>query len=260
MGHDATTLHELVAFAEQLPAGARILELGEQDVVDDVDLADIQTALMTIHKDSVIAAQRLAAWCARPLPRKVSTVFAGSRHHYQCIDLFPGEFTLALDLNEHLVPDEHRGTFDIITNHGTTEHIGDQMNAFRAIHDYAKLGALMVHYVPFGGFFNHGLYNYHPLFFVFLAHTNEYEIVKLRLLPPHLPHSIPEVEGLSGAAEWAGMRIDSGIIICILRKTRDAAFRKVTDFDATRMGHRPLPSPWREIVADRYDLRVRNKK
>jgi hypothetical protein len=82
------------------------------------------------------------------------------------------------------VPAEYRCTFDLVTNIGTTEHVTDQINAFRVIHEFAKPGANFLHSVPFAGYFNHGLYNYHPIFFVFLASANEYEIVHLGLSDP----------------------------------------------------------------------------
>src|SRR5215207_5990256 len=81
-----------------------------------------------------------------------------------------------------------------------------------------------------------GLYNYHPLFFVFLAHANDYEILSLELSGPHFPYSIPEIEGLTNAHLWSGVRMESGIIASVLRKTSLQPFRKVADFDANVLG------------------------
>lgn len=256
MGHGTATIRQMLSLLTELPADSRILELGDQDLVSSTPISDIKSLLQTIHKDEEKARTAFEQFPKTP-PWKAADLFRGSTYEYRCIDLFPGEFTILLDLNDHVVAEQDRSTFDLITNEGTTEHIGDQMNAFQAIHDYAKAGSFMVHQVPFGGYFNHGLYNYHPVFFVFLAHANDYEIVSLALSQPHLPFSLPEYDGLMNAKEWAGLQIESGIVGCVLRKTSSAPFRKVTDFDANALGFRELASPWREMVANRYDLRVR---
>ena len=57
----------------------------------------------------------------------------------------------------------------------------------RVMHDFARAGAAMVHVVPFTGYFNHGLFNYHPIFFVLLAAANGYQIDYLGLSLPDFP-------------------------------------------------------------------------
>ena len=39
----------------------------------------------------------------------------------------------------------------MVTNFGTTEHIANQLQSFKIIHDLAAPGALMLHVVPAGG-------------------------------------------------------------------------------------------------------------
>lgn len=257
MGQAAVTLNQLADLLSAMPPAARVLELGDQDVTPDISLEEIRIILQKLHRgDEEKTNATLERVFGTPRPWKAADFFRGSTYDYRCIDLFPGEFTLVLDLNDYVVPDHQKETFDIVTNHGTTEHIGDQMNAFRVIHDFAKPGAIMIHYVPFAGYFNHELYNYHPVFFVFLAHANNYEIINLELSKPHLPYTIPLLEGVHGTEHWQ-KQIDSGGVISLLRKTDAAPFKKVTDCDAVMMGHRKLASPWQEMVQSRYDLRVR---
>jgi SAM-dependent methyltransferase len=253
MGHNASSLQQMMRLAKSFPQPARILELGDQDVVGDMPPYE---ALLEIHGgDETLARQALANWQAKST-RKASELFRNSHYYYRCVDLYPGEFTLVLDLNDHVVSGSDYGNFDLITNMGTTEHIGDQMNAFRAIHDFCAPGGLMMHNVPFSGYYNHGLYNYHPMFFIFLAHANNYEIDALALSAPHFPYTIRPVECIPGSTAWSGMRIESGIVACNLHKITNAAFHKITDFDAATMGQRTLRSPWAELVAERYDLRL----
>ena len=93
---------------------------------------------------------------------------------------------LALDVNERmgakiwdlntLGARDQYGTFDLVTNNGTSEHIFNQYTVFRNIHELSS--NLMVHMLPFTPWINHGFYNYNPLFFADLALTNDYEILR----------------------------------------------------------------------------------
>ena len=68
---------------------------------------------------------------------------------------------------------------DLIINTGTTEHVANQGNAFRVIHDLSAVGGLMYHEVPAGSW-DHGLINYGPRFFQCLQQQNDYEQVLYR--------------------------------------------------------------------------------
>lgn len=85
-------------------------------------------------------------------------------------------FVLKLDLNEEHCPSEHKGKHDLVVNHGTTEHLINQTNAFRIIHDLCKVNGVMVTTVPCFDI-NHGFFNYSPIFFRCLARANNYEII-----------------------------------------------------------------------------------
>lgn len=116
---------------------------------------------------------------------------------YTCIDM-DGKFgALKLDLNVATVNDVHWEmdqviSFDIVTNHGTTEHVFNQANVFKLIHDMTKLGGLMIHAVP-SPFFGkpHGFYFYDETIFNDLAHANHYEIHQMyRASSPAEPHEL----------------------------------------------------------------------
>lgn len=95
------------------------------------------------------------------------------------IDLTQEHDSIALDLNKDTVPPDWRGRFDLIVNAGTTEHVANQDNAFRVIHDLTRKGGVMWHEVPSAGMLNHGYFLYHPRFFYDLCAINNYEAVKL---------------------------------------------------------------------------------
>jgi hypothetical protein len=93
---------------------------------------------------------------------------------YAAVDIDGSPEALPIDLNYDVVPDEHRGRYRLVTNFGTTEHVANQLNAFKVIHDLTAVGGLMMHGVPAQGMFNHGLFNYNPKFFWMLARSNGY--------------------------------------------------------------------------------------
>ena len=94
---------------------------------------------------------------------------------YSAIDVDGSPGSVPLDLNYDQVPDEMRGKYGLVTNFGTTEHVCNQMNAFKVMHDLAAPGAVMIHHLPAGGSLNHGLVNYTPKFFWYLARSNDYK-------------------------------------------------------------------------------------
>src|SRR5437870_369172 len=113
--------------------------------------------------------QSFASWtgCARDL-------YEGLGFNYSCVDT-DGKFgALVLDINFDLVPPDYKNKYDFVTNHGTTEHLINQLYAFKMIHDLARPGGLMLHALPFLGQVDHGFFNYQPNLFDALARYNSY--------------------------------------------------------------------------------------
>jgi SAM-dependent methyltransferase len=96
---------------------------------------------------------------------------------YTSIDIADGCRTVLLDLNTQRLPDSMCGSFDLVLNFGTTEHIINQLNAFTAIHDACKVGGQIVHALPSSGWMDHGYFKYTPRFFFDLCAYNNYEMV-----------------------------------------------------------------------------------
>jgi hypothetical protein len=111
---------------------------------------------------------------------------------YASIDIDGSPGSIPLDLNVDSIPRKHRGRFDLVTNFGTTEHVCNQLNAFKVIHDLTKLGGLMMHNLPAQGMMNHGLVNYNPKFFWMLARSNGYTLNYLTVQPSGEGYSMPE--------------------------------------------------------------------
>ena len=98
-------------------------------------------------------------------------------HTYRAIDLHGTAVAEQYDLNRPLPFSEQ---FDVVTNFGTAEHIFNQLQMFKSVHDTTKPGGLMIHSLPNQGCYDHGFYNYHPTFVFDLSQANRYEVVTLQ--------------------------------------------------------------------------------
>ena len=98
-------------------------------------------------------------------------------YDYMCIDTSSETDTLKLDLNFDEVPIDRRACAQLVMNMGTTEHVANQIQAFKIIHDITATGGLMYHNLPFQGYQTHGLVNYTPKFFWMLCRSNNYEFL-----------------------------------------------------------------------------------
>jgi hypothetical protein len=111
---------------------------------------------------------------------------------------------ISIDLKAHCpatkrldlaIPLSHQGfpeTFDVVTNFGTTEHVGQysrrsmspQYAAFQNIHNLIKPHGLMFHSVPFAksrrNVQDHGAFNYDVVFFSALSDKLNYRVVYSR--------------------------------------------------------------------------------
>jgi SAM-dependent methyltransferase len=102
---------------------------------------------------------------------------------YHCVDVDGRVGSLELDLNFDATPDEHKSKYGLVTNHGTSEHLLNQLNVFRMMHELARPGGVIVHAVPFTVHLEHGFFNYQPNFFECLARYNSYETLGIWVGP-----------------------------------------------------------------------------
>jgi hypothetical protein len=96
---------------------------------------------------------------------------------YASVDIDNNPHAIKLDLNYDPAPQEHKGKYALVTNLGTTEHVVNQLNAFKVIHDLTARNGVMVHSLPFQGFEDHGLVNYTMKFFWLLVRSNMYDVI-----------------------------------------------------------------------------------
>lgn len=107
----------------------------------------------------------------------VGELFEAAGMHYESFDIANGYRTTVLDLNHAVLPEQLRNKFDLVLNFGTTEHILNQLNCFKVIHDATKVGGCIYHSLPAVGYVDHGYITYTGRCFFDVAGYNDYEIV-----------------------------------------------------------------------------------
>jgi hypothetical protein len=97
---------------------------------------------------------------------------------YCALDITDGPSVLLFDLNRDSLPENLCEKFQFVLNSGTTEHVLNQFNAFKIIHDATAPGGEMLHMLPISGHTDHGYVHYTSRFFFDLAGYNNYEILQ----------------------------------------------------------------------------------
>jgi SAM-dependent methyltransferase len=177
-----------------LPAGASVLDIGSSNLYT-ATRAELRDFLVWYGKDEntdefASFLDRIANGSAySPTVGGSNNSFVGellerAGLRYLSLDIADGYRTEIFDLNRRSLDDNLRGTFDAVINYGTTEHVLNQLNAFRVIHDAAKPGAYMVHSVPAVGYADHGYFTYTPRLFLDIASYNGYELVSCEFQGP----------------------------------------------------------------------------
>ena len=162
-----------------LPNGSAIAEIGAQQIDDSV--LDNRGDLIKLGK--AFGIDRPCPALSAPRPKDAPHRLVGlpaSREtwdwlgfSYVAIDIDETPGSIALDLNYDDVPEDLKGRHQLVTNFGTTEHVANQLNAFKIIHDLTARGGVMVHNLPCHQP-DHGLVNYTCKFFWMLARSNDY--------------------------------------------------------------------------------------
>src|SRR5712691_11185807 len=156
---------------------------------------------------------------------------------YVGYDIFDGYHTVIFDLNTDVVPEADRGTFDVVINCGTTEHVLNQYNCLKVIHDAVRVGGMIYHAIPMTGYLKHGYFTYTPILFCDLARANQYEILKMNFFGPQgvitVSEKLVDAYGLlprfdpsdAIADRWWDTPVPNSLLTVLLRRTSPAPFR-----------------------------------
>jgi len=130
----------------------RICELGNQ-YMEELDSPDVRSPAKPIY----------SSWGAQHIS----------------IDLNGMNGALVLDLDRP-IPVSMVNAFDLVTNYGTLEHVNNQFQAFKNVHDLVRIGGVMIHTLPPPNSWpNHGRYYYSEEFVTQLAKACAYKILRM---------------------------------------------------------------------------------
>lgn len=93
-----------------------------------------------------------------------------------------GAGTVTADLNRPLTT-LSLGVFDLVTDFGTGEHIFDQAQVWRTIHELTRPGGYIAFDRPSQGYGKHGFYQTNVCLCQDLAAANGYKVMELRSVP-----------------------------------------------------------------------------
>jgi hypothetical protein len=250
MGVGASDLGLLIHLKSQghIPDGCSVIEIGAQQLNDS--FLSSREALETARRLFGIelpcslprpfeppALDRLPSLnAAAPFARDFWTWLGID---YAAIDVDGSPGSIPLDLNFDEPPSEFHGKYHLVTNFGTTEHVANQLHAFKVIHDLTAVGGVMIHNVPAQGMFNHGLINYNPKFFLMLARSNNYRILYMDFTVSSSVHSLTPsiVDYISAfvpkfAERAAGYRASNCGLGVVMQKVKEIPFIPPLDVPA----------------------------
>jgi hypothetical protein len=235
----ASTLPLLMALKRRgyIPNGSAVIEIGAQQL-DESFVGATEDIAATGRLFGVTTPPPSFAWTG---PRSDTNVLAGAPLarefwtwlglNYASIDIDGSPGSIPLDLNYDEVPAELVGRYDMVTNFGTTEHVANQLQSFKIIHDLAAAGAIMLHVLPAGGMPNHGLVSYNPKFFWMLGRSNGYKIAFMTMGQSGRDAGLPDdlVEFLAlyepqAKSEFAAYTMPATSVVVALQKVFDTPF------------------------------------
>jgi hypothetical protein len=77
-----------------------------------------------------------------PSQQRAQPLYEAIGINYGCVDVDGRVGSVVIDLNFDAVPAAHEGKYGLVTNFGTSEHILNQYNVFKAMHEFARPGSL----------------------------------------------------------------------------------------------------------------------
>jgi hypothetical protein len=226
MGYGSDVLFRYMDWQQAglLKRGDGVLDLGAQELV--CVSADEINRFVTLFGGDPFSegdAKRVAdgGFAGEALSR------AGFR--YTAIDYKVYPFAIRMDLNLDQLAPEHHARYKLVTNHGTSEHILNQWNVFKTMHDAAEEGGLLYHCVPFSGMFEHGVVNYNAKFWWALSEANAYRIMKMwTWVSADGPEPVPDTF-LSQIDGIGPLRASSSTISVVFQKTTNRPFAGLID-------------------------------
>jgi hypothetical protein len=197
MGTSAKTLSRFVSLHQRglLKNGASIVELGAQELYCSGMEEHVRGVIQyfsdrnpSIKAADLYTKAELTQFADKGLLGKLMIACGFT---YRALDIFEAENTTLFDLNIHAPGKDLAEQFDLVTNFGTTEHVINQYQSLKTMHELTRPGGLIHHELPLAGYHNHGYFSYNPMLFIQLAEANGYQIVLQNYSKAGTPTSAP---------------------------------------------------------------------
>ena len=228
MGYSVELMGLLNELSERQALGnvTRVADLGSQEIHFASQDLDSGTCKEVIRKALVsLGGKKISDEQLDVLANRSSTgdFYKLAGKEYKSFDA-DGWYGKPFDFNLDDLEDEDKQAYCLTVNGGTTEHLLDQRNAFKIMHELTKDGGLMIHQVPFLGSVDHGFFNYNPNFFLALARFNAYEVMGLWICPSGTFSLIPWSKSILKHLKAAQDPTLSVLLYCVYRKTNNLEF------------------------------------
>lgn len=223
--------------------GASILDIGSQNLLgastEDVFefITYFNPDLLKETSETEKFAERMAAnACVAPgvTTTYIGEIFLKAGFKYLSFDIYNGFVCEIFDLNSDSLPKKYANKFDLVLNFGTTEHVFNQYNSFKIIHEATKPGGYIFHQVPYTGYLDHGFFNYQPKTFDSLKLGNSYETILLGFHEPQGASTFPTTyQEFVNFELWKDLQLPNGVINVLYKKTVDQPFNIQLDTSTT---------------------------
>ena len=231
-----------------LPPNARLLDIGSSYLYDVTTDDVVKFAAKHGGRDVAPAVAANIAERSILTPGRqmlfLSELLDTTDIDYVSYDVCPGVKTIVLDINRQDLPGDAKGRFDVVLNFGTSEHIINQLNTFKIIHEALKVNGIAFHQSPSIGWVNHGYFCYHARFHDDLKIANNYEeldkwyVTSTQCAPPELDFRDPDKPLEAGSAPKGA--VPESIPCCNLnvlhRKVSDEPFRVSLELSTSHSG------------------------
>lgn len=207
-----------------IPLHSDILELGESNWYGDVPIEQLAQDIYVFapedrRKELFLKLDEIVKSRREKFLFEIAKIFwevFWQPSSMTAIDFHGTESALKLDLN---YPVELQKRFHVVINLCTSEHIFNIAQVMKTVHDYTLPNGLMIHEVPFTGWYDHGFYNIQPTFFWDLAAFNGYAVVLL-LYAELKPLKLVQLTKRESIIELVKQKSisENALLFCILKK------------------------------------------
>jgi hypothetical protein len=206
-----------------LEIGSQELHLKKEDLKQLFDNAGIKSDLVDEYPN-------LNNWPEKP--RCSSKFFYESLgiKEYQCMDMNGDYGAIVHDLNKPFEDRSKFNKFDIVTDHGSCEHVFNIAECYRTMHNLTKLGGYII--VAQAIWKGNGYFKFDESFFEGIAAANNYKIIfnSYEISPgektkngSHLQFHIPRNRELFNVLDFS--KLEGLGIYGVLQKTKEDEFK-----------------------------------